>query len=176
MTDPSPWLTDAQQRVWRRWLSVQARLPAALNRQLQTEHQLSLQDFEVLVHLSEAQNGRLRISALAEHLQWEQSRLSHHLRRMEHRDLVRRDPCPEDARGFFATLTEAGHNRVRAAAPGHVATVRRHLFDRLDAAHLTALNEITTAILDGLEEPAAEANPSISGELFVDSAKTSRGV
>lgn len=159
MTDLSPWLTDNQQRVWRQWLSVQARFPAALNRQLQSDHQLSLQDFDVLVHLSEAPEGRLRISALAEQIQWEQSRLSHHLRRMEQRGLVRRDPCPEDARGFFAILTESGEARLLAAAPGHVGAVRQHLFDRLRPAQLTALDEITDAILSGLAEPAPDGAP-----------------
>jgi DNA-binding MarR family transcriptional regulator len=150
MPDPTPWLTEEQQRVWRQWLGVQAQLPAALNRQLQTDHQLSLQDFEVLVHLSETPQGRLRISALAEELQWEQSRLSHHLRRMERRDLVCREPCPADARGFFAVLTESGRGRLVAAAPSHVMTVRQHLFDQLTAGQLAALDEITLVILNSL--------------------------
>lgn len=159
MTDLAPWLTDNEQRVWRQWLSVQARFPAALNRQLQSDHQLSLQDFDVLVHLSEAPEGQLRISALAEQLRWEQSRLSHHLRRMEQRGLVRRAPCTEDARGFYAILTESGAARLLAAAPGHVATVRRHLFDRLSPAHVTALDEITAAILGSLTEPKRDGAP-----------------
>lgn len=145
-----PWLTPDQQRIWRQWLRVQAELPAALNRQLQADHQLSLQDFDVLVHLSEAPEAKLRISALAEELQWEQSRLSHHLRRMEQRGLVSREPCPIDARGSFACLTESGRERLDAAAPSHVATVRRHLFDHLTPAQLGVLDEITGAVLGGL--------------------------
>lgn len=63
-----PWLTDEQQEIWRDWLSVQTRLPAVLNRELQADQQLSLPDFDVLVHLSEADDNRLRMSALAEEL------------------------------------------------------------------------------------------------------------
>lgn len=161
-----PWLTDAQQQIWRDWLSVQTRLPAALNRQLQTEHELSLPDFDVLVHLSEAEHDRLRMSALAEELQWEQSRLSHHLGRMEKRGLVRREPCPDDARGSFACLTELGRERLEAAAPGHAATVRTLLFAHLTRAQQDAVADFTRAILvrlDAGEETVGNDPQSVSG-------------
>ncbi len=149
-SDPQ-WLTAEQQRVWRQWLSVQARFPAALNRQLQADSGLSLPDFEVLVHLSEAPQQCLRVTALADQLQWEQSRLSHHLRRMEARGLVRRQACAEDGRGSLVVLSPEGLSRLEGAAPGHVRAVIDLLFDRLDAGQLAALDGITRSILDAIE-------------------------
>lgn len=146
------WLTDGQQRVWRDWLDVQARLLAALNRQLQSDHDLSLQDFEVLVHLSEAPEGRLRLTALAEKLRWEQSRLSHHITRMTKRGLVHREPCADDARGSFACLTPTGRLRLAEAAPGHAATVRALLFDPLSGDELAALDAVTRTMLTALKK------------------------
>lgn len=150
-----PWLSEAEQDVWRDWLTVQARVPGVLNRELQADRQLSLQDFDVLVRLSEAPAERLRVSLLAEALGWEQSRLSHHLVRMAKRGLVSREPCPDDARGSFACLTDQGRERLVAAAPGHAATVRRLLFDRLSPAQLAALADLTGTILTALD--AADA-------------------
>lgn len=144
------WLTETQQRVWRDWLDVQARLLAALNRQLQNDHDLSLQDFEVLVQLSEAPDDRLRLTALAERLRWEQSRLSHHITRMIKRGLVRREPCADDARGSFACLTPAGRARLEEAAPGHAAMVRTLLFDPLGPDEFEALAAVNRLVLSTL--------------------------
>jgi DNA-binding MarR family transcriptional regulator len=127
--DAQPWLDDEQQRVWRHWLALAAQLPSALNRQLQADSDLSLQDFDVLVQLSEVPSGRSRASALAEALQWERSRLSHHVRRMEARGLVEREDCEEDRRGAFVQVTRAGRAAIAAAAPDHAALVRRVVFD-----------------------------------------------
>lgn len=145
---PDPWLTDDQQQLWRDWLSVQTRLPAVLNRELQADQQLSLSDFDVLVHLSEAEDGRLRMSALADQLAWEQSRLSHHLGRMEKRGLVYREPCPQDARGSFACLAELGRVRLQAAAPGHAGTVRALIFEHLTDQEQATLAGLVHRILD----------------------------
>ena len=81
MTDSDiPWLDDQEMDLWRRWLRVETELPAALGRALGQTSDLSMQDFETLVRLSESPEHRLRISALAEQMHWERSRLSHHLR------------------------------------------------------------------------------------------------
>ena len=96
--DSAVWLDDHQQRVWRLWLEVSTTLPAVLNRQLSRDSQLSVQDFEVLVRLSETDGGDMRVVALAEHMGWERSRLSHHLTRMEKRGLIERRVCCSDGR------------------------------------------------------------------------------
>ena len=106
--DSAVWLDDHQQRVWRLWLEVSTTLPAVLNRQLSRDSQLSVQDFEVLVRLSETDGGDMRVVALAEHMGWERSRLSHHLTRMEKRGLIERRVCCSDGRGAIIHLTLVG--------------------------------------------------------------------
>ena len=88
------WLTPEQQRVWRDYLQVERLLPAQLGRELDG---LSIPEYEVLVNLSEAPGGRLRPFQLGEATQWEQSRLSHQLTRMQRRGLIVREECPGDA-------------------------------------------------------------------------------
>lgn len=152
MTDDSPWLDDRQQRMWRGWIGLGTRLPAALHRQLQADSGLSLQDFEVLVRLSETPDDRLRVTDLAEAAGWERSRLSHHVTRMERRGLVQRQECCEDARGAFVVLTPAGADAIRRAAPGHARSVRELVFGSMSEEDLdvvTRFVESVSARLDG---------------------------
>lgn len=142
-----PWLTDREMQVWRRWLRVQSELPAALGRDLHRESGLSLQDFETLVRLSEAPGQRLRISALADQMHWERSRLSHHLRRMSARQLVTKEDCTEDGRGSFVALTQAGRSALEAAAPGHVRTVRALFLEGMTDEELTLLGGFLERVL-----------------------------
>ncbi|MEU8054263.1 MarR family winged helix-turn-helix transcriptional regulator [Micromonospora harpali] len=151
------WLDDDQQRAWRAYLRMQAELAARLGRQLQADSGLSFADYGVLVQLAEAPDGRLRPFALQRDLQWEQSRLSHHLGRMQRRGLVDREECPQDARGAFVVLTAAGRAAIEAAAPAHVDTVRRLVFDQLDPDEVRALERIATRVVDGLD---AERRPA----------------
>ncbi|MGW5050292.1 MarR family winged helix-turn-helix transcriptional regulator [Actinokineospora sp. NPDC004072] len=146
------WLDDDEQRAWRGYLHMQARLSARLNRQLQDDSGLSLADFAVLVELSEVAGGRTRVLALAEQLQWEKSRLSHQLNRMRARGLVDRQECPNDRRGAFVALTPQGRATIEAAAPRHVETVREFLFDRLTPELVAALGEIADRVAAGLAE------------------------
>lgn len=150
MTD-GPWLDERQQQVWRRWLAVETLLPAALHRELQADAGLSLQDFAVLVQLTEHADGRLRVTDLARLLTWEKSRASHHLTRMESRGLVERRACPEDGRGSFVSVTTAGREAIEAAAPGHVREVRSLVFDDLSDAELEVLDTVLTRVVSRLE-------------------------
>lgn len=145
MADPR-WLDDRQQRAWRGYLAMQARLHAQLNRRLQADSGLSLSDFDVLVALSE-RDGPLRVQELADQLQWEKSRLSHQLSRMERRGLVERQDCPDDARGALVVLGAAGRSAIEAAAPAHVEAVRSLVFDGLDAAQVETWAEIADVVL-----------------------------
>ena len=148
------WLTDDEQRAWRGLLQMTSRLDARLNRDLQQLSGLSLADYDVLVLLTEASNGRLRVFEIAEALQWEQSRLSHHLARMERRGLVAREECTTDRRGAFVVLTGAGRAAIEKAAPAHVATVRQLVFDGLSAEQLVSLESTVGHILSRLGEDA----------------------
>lgn len=145
------WLTDTQQRVWRRWLAVNAELPAVLHRELQADSGLSLPDFEVLVQLTDTPEGRVRVMDLASALQWERSRLSHHIKRMEARGLVGREECVEDGRGAFVVLTREGREAIERAAPAHVRTVRELFFEALTDQELDSLATITDKVLASLE-------------------------
>ncbi|RZU49971.1 DNA-binding MarR family transcriptional regulator [Krasilnikovia cinnamomea] len=145
------WLTDDQQHAWRAYLQAQNRLTAALNRQLQTDSGLSLPDYEVLVHLTDAADGRLRPYELQRILGWEQSRLSHHLARMHKRGLVARDECHDDGRGAYVVLTDTGRQAITAAAPRHVDAVRRMFFDHLTTEQVTAIAETSTQVLTHLD-------------------------
>jgi len=154
MTD-AQWLDDREQRAWRGYLRMHARLSVALHRQLQTDSDLSLTDFAVLVQLTDAAESRVRVSDLARALQWEQSRTSHHLSRMQRRGLVRRDECPDDRRGAFIVLTADGRAAIEAAAPRHVQTVRRLVFDQLTQAQVDALAAIADRVSAAIDEQEA---------------------
>jgi DNA-binding MarR family transcriptional regulator len=145
------WLDDDQQRAWRGYLRMQSQLSARLNRQLQADSGLSLADFDVLVQLTDVPDARVRVSELARSLQWEKSRLSHHIGRMEKRGLVARAECTDDGRGAFVVLTPAGRSTIEAAAPPHVETVRRLVFDDLTPEQVETLAAISDQVLANLE-------------------------
>ena len=146
------WLSDDEQRTWRTYLRMSSLLPAALNRQLQQDCGLTLPEYEVLVQLSESPCHRLRPFQICEALNWEQSRLSHQLTRMERRGLVSRRECAADGRGALIELTAAGAELIGAAAPRHVAAVRGLVFDRLSDAERTAFEETCSRIVATLTE------------------------
>ncbi|GAA0319565.1 MarR family transcriptional regulator [Actinoallomurus spadix] len=145
------WLDDEEQRAWRAFIRMHGRLSARLNRQLQADSGLSLADYEVLVQLTDAPDGRLRPFELQRGLQWEQSRLSHHLTRMQRRGLVAREECDEDGRGAVVALTDAGRRAIVAAAPGHVDTVRRLFLDELTRDQLAMLRQVSDQVLARLD-------------------------
>lgn len=152
MVSDTPWLDEREQRAWRGLLALQTQVGGRLRRALLRDSGLSDADYEVLVNLSEAPDGRLRVFELAAALQWERSRVSHHLRRMEQRGLVERAGCETDGRGAFVVLTDAGRAAIEAAAPQHVAEVRRSFIDLLSPAQLDALAGISAVVLARLSD------------------------
>jgi DNA-binding MarR family transcriptional regulator len=161
VTDTTPWLDADDLATWLSWLRLSAELPAALNRQLQADSDLTLQDYDVLVQLSGTPEGRLRISALARAIHWERSRLSHHVKRMEARGLVVREACDDDGRGNFVALTPAGSAALDQASPGHVRTVQELFFGGLDAAERRTLGGLTAKMLAQVGGP--DADPPADG-------------
>ena len=144
----SMWLTEEQQQIWRGYLAMTSLLQTAMHRQLQQDCELSLADYDVLVALSE--RGPQRINELGEVLGWEQSRLSHQLRRMRGRDLVNRHGTGDDRRGATVALTEAGRTALETAAPGHAELVRSVVFDGLSAAQLRAFGSVVELVTSRL--------------------------
>jgi DNA-binding MarR family transcriptional regulator len=157
----SQWLTEDEQRAWRGLVQMTSRLDSRLNRELQQASGLSLADYDVLVLLTEAPDGRLRMFQLMEDLQWEQSRLSHHIARMQRRGLVAREECTTDRRGAFVVLTDAGRDAIEKAAPGHVALVRQLVFDGLSAEQVVTLESFVTRVLSRLDP--AEGRAPVDG-------------
>src|ERR1700745_4137562 len=148
------WLTEEEQRAWRGLLRMTSQLNARMNRQLLQDYGVSLADYDVLVVLSEAPEGRLRVYEVADALAWEQSRVSHEPARMQGRGLVAGEGCASDARGAFAVLTEAGRAAIERAAPAHVETVRQLVFDGLTHDQLAPPTQITTRALAPLRATA----------------------
>ena len=147
MSGDPVWLDDDEERVWRRWLRLNAELTSALHRQLQAEAGLSMSDYEVLVDLTDDPTGRVRVSELANLLQWERSRVSHHVTRMERRGLVEREECADDGRGAYVAITAAGRTAIEQAAPGHAQAVRRLVFDALQVDELRGLETAIDKLL-----------------------------
>ena len=144
------WLDELEDRAWRGYQAMADQVETALHRSLMRATGLSLSDYAVLVHLSEAPEDRLRAFELGTVLRWEKSRLSHHLRRMEKRGLVERRSCETDGRGLHVVLTPVGRRAIEEAAPLHVADVRGFLIDHLSRDQLLALAEISEKVLAGL--------------------------
>lgn len=148
MTDP--WLDDEQQQTWRAWLDVNAQLFARISRELQAKSGLSLQDYDVLVALTDGQPGSVRMRDLGVKLQWEKSRLSKHLTRMAARGLVARVDCHDDRRGAFVEITDEGLAAIRGAAPDHAALVKDVFFDGLSREQVRDLGKICATVLERL--------------------------
>ena len=150
------WLDDEQQQVWRAWLEVNAQLFARISRELQANSGLSLQDYDVLVALTDVPDGSVRMRDLGGKLQWEKSRLSKHLTRMAARGLVVRRECNDDRRGAFVELTEEGLAAIRAAAPDHAALVKAVFFDGLSREQVQELGTVCAVVLERLGTSATE--------------------
>jgi DNA-binding MarR family transcriptional regulator len=150
--DEPRWLDDAEDRAWRGYMRMRTLLHAQIVRDLAREADLSGPDYDVLSNLSEAPGRRSRLGDLAARMAWSKSRLSHHITRMEQRGLVTREDCASDGRGAFVVLTDAGLRAIQAAAPGHVASVRRHFIDLLSREQLDALAEISQTVVRRLTD------------------------
>lgn len=141
MTSPR-WLSDDETAAWRAYLDGTRLLMAALDRQLTRDAGLSLTDFELLVHLSEAPGRRLRMRDLADAVTTTRSNVTRASQRLVTAGWVERTPCEDDRRGAWAQLTSAGLDKLAEAAPGHVAEVRADLIDMLTPAELATIESI----------------------------------
>jgi len=123
-------MTSRELATWRSLIDTTAELRRILGADLQ-ESSLSPADYQVLLALSEADGRKLRSSELARTIDWERSRLSHHLKRMERRRLIRRDDCATDSRGAEVVLTAEGARVFRRSTAPHMRAIQRHFADAL---------------------------------------------
>ncbi|MCU1590265.1 MAG: regulatory protein marr [Frankiales bacterium] len=157
------WLDPEEQQTWRAFLGATQLVFEQLDRELQRDSSIPHGYYEILVRLSEAPERSLRMSALADRSQSSRSRLSHAVARLEDKGWVRRETCASDKRGQIARLTDQGFAALAAAAPGHVAGVRRHVFDPLTPDQVRQLREISTRLVEALQ-PEPECLATVVGQ------------
>ena len=145
------WLSDREQRAWRAFIGTMPELTAAFEADL-APHGLTMGDYEVLVHLSEAEDNQLRMCDLAAALRLSPSGLTRRLDGMVRNGWVGRAACPGDRRVMHATLTAAGRKKMEAAAPDHVASVRRHFIEPLGNDGVRRVSELFEPVREHLEQ------------------------
>jgi DNA-binding MarR family transcriptional regulator len=146
------WLNEEEQRHWRAYITMVALLQERLGQELQRAHELSIQDYEILVRLSESANHSIRMSELADLTQASRSRLTHQIDRLERLGYIRRERAASDNRGRLAILTDEGMAALVAAAPTHVEGVRTHLLDQLSPDQFREFGIASAAIAAHLSE------------------------
>lgn len=140
------------QDAWDAYRRMSVRLSGRLSRELARETGLSEADYEILTALADTPHESVRALTLRCGLEWEKSRLSHQLRRMERRGLITRGDSAEDSRAATVTITPAGLAAATTARVHHDEAVRRHVAEALTPAQLAALREIAEAILKTLPD------------------------
>jgi DNA-binding MarR family transcriptional regulator len=140
------WLTEPEMLCWRALISVTTGVLGALDGELQSEHGLSLGEYEVLVHLSEEPEHSLRMTDLAGRLHLSPSGITRRIDGLERAGLVERRQCPSDRRGSNAVLTAEGSRRLADAAPTHVRGVRAHFVDQLSEEEIANLASALSSI------------------------------
>ncbi|AHH95643.1 MarR family winged helix-turn-helix transcriptional regulator [Kutzneria albida] len=146
------WLSERELRTWQGFLTAATVLTRLVEQQLKEEAGLSHPQYEVLVRLSAAPGGELRMTELAEVAVTSKSGLTYQVGQLEKAGLVRRKSCPSDVRGVVAALTDEGWRKLREVAPGHAELVRRHFVDGLSERQFAALS-------DGVDALAARLAP-----------------
>jgi len=140
---------------WRMFLRTHSTITRRLDADLIAAHGLTLRDYEVLIYLSWAPDGQMRPSDLTDMVILTRSGVTRLLAGLEEAGLVRRDACPSDRRVIYATLTDAGREKLREARPTHLRGVAELFTDRFDDEELETLRRL----LENLPITAAEAPP-----------------
>jgi DNA-binding MarR family transcriptional regulator len=162
------WLTTDQLAAWRAFMHMAQQLPTALECRLQRDSRLSFLEYYVLAILSEQPAHRMRMSALASQANAELSRLSHLVSRLEKRGILRRAPDPDDGRYTHVVLTDAGHEYLVAAAPGHVAWVRELFVEALDPEELRVLRRCAEKVVARIGDAPEPGGTAAGGRTVAD--------
>jgi len=143
---PAPSVSPAEMRAWAAIVETANIVQFAADRQLRDAVGLTLAQFEILLRILEAPDGRLRMTDIADALTVSRSGLTYQVARLESLGLVERHRSPGDERSVIAHITPAGRAALAAGGPGYVTLVREMLFDRIAPAELATVTEI----LDGV--------------------------
>ena len=145
------WLTSAEVASWLSLVRMMTWLPWSIDQQLRRDSSLGMVEYQVMARLSQSPEQTLRMSSLADLANASLSRLSHLVRRLEERGLVRREPDPADGRFTNAILTETGFQALAEAAPAHVAHVRSLVIDVLSPEQLRRLGLAADRIVSRID-------------------------
>jgi DNA-binding MarR family transcriptional regulator len=152
--------TVEEQKAWGTFLHATTRLMSQLDDEMKAANGERLATFDVLSNLSEAPNGELRMSDLAEQTLFSRSRLSYTVDQLEARGLVMRQTDLNDRRGVSAVLTPNGVAHHRKLAITHLEGIRRHFLDATTTATRSDLTNALTPILKALDNDATQNNQS----------------
>src|SRR6202046_3065604 len=145
------WLTAEELDSWLSVVRLMTWLPWSIDQQLQRDSKLGMVEYQVLAMLSKSPGRTLRMSSLAVMTNASLSRLSHLVKRLEERGLVRREPDPADGRFTHAILTDEGFRILAEAAPAHVAHVRSLVIDTLSPEQLRRLGQAADRIMSRID-------------------------
>lgn len=154
LSSPAPeprWLSEEELAAWKAVALLIIKLPGALDAQLQAEQGLTFFEYMVLAVLSEQEDRTLQMSDIAAATSSSLSRLSHVAKRLESQGFLRRERVPGTGRRTNAILTEAGYDKVVAAAPAHVARVRHLLIDAVPPEHLDVVRMVSDTVRDRID-------------------------
>ncbi len=144
-------LTAAEMTAWRAYIEGSLHLNTRIEDDLKASQAMTTFDYHVLLLLSEAPGGRLRMRELADRMVFAPSRLTYQAARMEKKGLISREPCDDDARGSYAIITPTGRRALRRAAVAHAQSIRRHLLNVLDPDDVEDLGRIFARVRSHLE-------------------------
>ena len=156
MPSQTRWLDDEEQELWRLLLGAVRKINRGMDETLKAGGEVSASEFAVLVALSEAPEQHLRLHELCTQLEWDRSRASHQVTRREKRGLLYKEPDAVDARGINVCVTHVGIEHLRRAAPEHVESVRRMVFDHLQPEDVPALRRFFNGVLQAKNLPGYE--------------------
>ena len=146
----TPWLSQEQQASWRAFLGGITVLMDHLDRDLRTQHDLSLGEYEILVRLSEAPDRSIRMAELASAVAHSRSRVTHTISRLERDGIVRRDSCSDDGRGVSAVLTDHGFSVLEKAAHTHVRGVHDYLIENATDDEFDTVGRVMARVIETL--------------------------
>jgi DNA-binding MarR family transcriptional regulator len=149
-------LTDSELRAWRGLLRAHASMVKRLDAELESAHGLAVTSYEVLLHLHHADGRKMRMCDVAESVLLSRSGLTRLVDRLERDGLVERVSCPDDARGAYARLTDAGREKLEEASATHLAGVREHFLSHLGEAQLAVLGDAFDAVAPAGGAPACD--------------------